>query len=270
MTDPGNTDGRRKLSLSALTIAGASPVEAVRVAAAAGFDAAGLSVQPQSWSAATMSAVRERVSDTGIEILDLEVISIGPDAPGADQHRLIEIAAELGARNVLVIGMDPDRSRLIDRFAGLCERAAAGSVTLALEFMMFTEVRTLGDALEVVRGAGHPAGVVLVDPLHLARSGGKPAELASIEPSLLPYAQLCDAPTAPAGDGVGPLIHEALEGRLLPGDGALPLDEFLASFPAGRPLSVEILSAELRQRFPDFEARARAVREATRAFLDRR
>jgi len=269
MTDSGPRGGGRKLSLSALTLAGAAPVEAVSAAAAAGFEAVGLSVDPQSWNAATTRAVRERVSDAGLEILDVEVIAIGPDAPDAGQHRLLEIAAELGAGHVLAIGTDPDRSRLIDRFAGLCERAAAGGVALALEFMRFTEVHTVGDALEVVRAAGHPAGGVLVDPLHLARSGGEPADLVLMEPALLPYAQLCDAPSAPSDDGVGPLIHEALEGRLLPGDGALPLGEFLESLPAGCPLSTEILSAELRQRFPDPVDRARAVWEATRAFLDR-
>jgi len=269
MTDPSTPAGGRKLSLSALTLVGVSPVEAVSAAAAAGFDAAGLSVVPQSWSASSTRAVRERASDTGIEILDIEVIAIGPDAPDAAQHRLIEIAAELGAQHVLVIGMDPDRARLIDHFAGLCERAAAGAVTLALEFMLFTEVHTIGDALEVVRGAGHPAGAVLVDPLHLARSGGEPADLVGVEPALLPYAQLCDAPAAPPGDGPGALMSEALEARLLPGDGALPLAEFLARFPAGRPLSIEILSAELRQRCPDPVDRARALFEATCAFLDR-
>jgi sugar phosphate isomerase/epimerase len=268
MTNSGTRAGGRKLSLSALTLAGAAPAEAVSAAAAAGFDAVGLSVEPQSWSASTTRAVRERVSDTGLEILDVEVIAIGPDAPDAGPHRLLEIAAEIGAGNVLAIGTDPDRSRLIERFAGLCERAAGGGVALALEFMRFTEVHTVGDALEVVRAAGHPAGAVLVDPLHLARSGGKPADLVPIEPALLPYAQLSDAPVAPPGDGVGPLIAEALEGRLLPGDGGLPLGEFLESLPVGCAFSVEILSAELRQRFPDHVDRARAVWEATRAFLD--
>jgi hypothetical protein len=110
---------------------------------------------------------------------------------------------------------------------------------------------------------------VLVDMLHLARSGGRPEDLSGVDPDALPYTQLCDAPAAPPGDDPGLLIAEALQGRLLPGDGALPIREILASLPAGRPLSCEILSSDLNQRFPDTKARAKAVGDATRAFLER-
>jgi hypothetical protein len=105
--------------------------------------------------------------------------------------------------------------------------------------------------------------------LHLARSGGRPEDLQGIDPDALPYAQICDAPAEPPGDEPGGLIAEALQGRLLPGDGALPIREILARLPAGRPLSCEILSSDLNQHFPDPAVRAKAVGDATRAFLER-
>jgi sugar phosphate isomerase/epimerase len=189
--------------------------------------------------------------------------------PDAALERIVEVGVEVNARYALAIGTDPDLARTADRFGRLCERAAAGGLGLGLEFMRFTEVRTLADALGVVRAAGHPAGGVLIDMLHLVRSGGRPEDLAGIDPDLLAYAQLCDAPAAPPGEALGQLVNEALVGRVLPGDGALPVAEILAHLPAGRPLSCEIMSSALQERHPDPVARAKVVADATRAFLAR-
>ncbi len=63
--------------------------------------------------------------------------------------------------------------------------------------MKYCPVPTLAAAVRIVRGAGHPAGAVLVDALHLRRSGGSPADLAGVAADLLPYGQLCDGPLDP-------------------------------------------------------------------------
>jgi sugar phosphate isomerase/epimerase len=110
---------------------------------------------------------------------------------------------------------------------------------------------------------------VLVDMLHLVRSGGGPGDLLGVDSDLLPYAQICDAPATSPGEDVGLLVDEALNGRLLPGDGALPIREIVAGLPTGCPLSCEVLSSELHQRFPEPVERARAVGDATRGFLAR-
>jgi sugar phosphate isomerase/epimerase len=264
-----NAAPRRELSLASRTLPEATPAEMVSAAAAAGFDAAGIWVEPERWEPSTTRSVRKRLADTGLRVLDVEVLALTNDVSDAALDRSLEIGAELGARYALVIGMDPDAARTAERFGRLCERAAAGGMRLALEFMRFTAVRTLGDALEIVRSAGHPAGAVLVDMLHLVRSGGEPEGLLGIDSDLLPYAQICDAPAASPGEDVGLLVNEALNGRLLPGDGALPIEAILARLPSGCPLSCEVLSSELHRRFPDPAARARAVGDATREFLAR-
>jgi sugar phosphate isomerase/epimerase len=258
---------QRVLSLSSRTLPEVGPAEMVSAAAAAGFEAAGLWVIPDRWDAATTRAVRERTADTGIRVLDIEVLAVTPDVSDDTLGRIVAIGAELGAQYALAISTEPDPARTADRFARLCERAAAGGMRACLEFMRFTTVRTLAEALAVVRGAGHPAGAVLVDMLHLIRSGGGPDELSGIDPALLPYSQLCDAPAAPPDDDLGTLIDEALNGRVLPGDGGLPVAEILARLPVDCAVSCEILSSALRERFPDPEARAKAVASATRSFL---
>ncbi|HWO05672.1 MAG TPA: hypothetical protein VNQ54_12810, partial [Methylomirabilota bacterium] len=73
-----------------------------------------------------------------------------------------------------------------------------------------------------------------------SRSGGIPAHIGQVDPALLRYAQICDASAdVPAPTDTRALIREARTGRLLPGEGALPLAELVAALPAGVPLAIE-------------------------------
>ena len=249
--------------MAAGTTLDASPADTVSAAAAAGFDASGIWFDPTSWSSAVTRAVRHRLQATGLLALDIEAVIVS--AEGDHGERLVEAGVEVGARHVLVASRHPDRSATIERFGDLCDRAAEGGLTVVLEFLPIFTVRTLGDALEAARAAARPNAGVLVDTLHLARSGGSPADLGAVDPALLPYLQLADAPTdAPPADG---LYHEAVHGRLLPGDGGLPLPEVLRAVP-GVPLSVELRSQRLLADVPDAWQRAVVVLEATRRVLD--
>lgn len=256
-----------ELSLAAGNVQEFAPAEMVRAAAAADFDAAGLWVEPDTWTAATTREVRARLDESGVPVLDVEVAWIRPGPPDPALERIIEIGGEVGARFVLVVSSDPDRGATKRRFAELCQRAADAGLVAVLEFLPITEIRTLADALDVVRDVAHPSSGILVDALHLARTGGKPDDLRALEPALLPYAQPADAPLAPPGSDVGSLLHEAIDGRLLPGAGELPLRDWLDALPADIPLSPEIRSRTLRERYPDIVARARAIGDATRRWL---
>ena len=77
---------------------------------------------------------------------------------------------------------------------------------------------------------------------------------------------MADAPASPPGPDVAALRDEALHGRLLPGEGRLPLEAGLAAVP-DVPLSMELRSATLMSRFPDATERARAVRSACARLL---
>ena len=96
------------------------------------------------------------------------------------------------------------------------------------------------------------------------RAGETPASIAAFDPTLIAYAQICDAgPHRP--ESPQDLMAEARGNRLLPGEGALPLDAMLDALPKGLPLGVEAPTQELAA-LPFAEA-ARRAGDATRAFF---
>jgi sugar phosphate isomerase/epimerase len=241
------------LSLSPLTIIDAAPPEQVSAAAAAGFDALGVRVLPAAaervWPMlGDTQHVREtlaRLGDTGLRVLDVELIMLHPDYRERDVLEVLDAGHRLGARFALVLGYDTDRNRLVDSFTRVCVAAADRGIRPGLEFMKYSAVQTIEDAVDVVHRSAHPAGSVLVDALHLQRSGGSPASLRAIPPDLLPYGQLCDGPLLPVWPDDDQARVESRTDRLLPGDGELPLRDLLRALPPGGALSVETPVAAL-------------------------
>jgi sugar phosphate isomerase/epimerase len=251
----------RLLSLAAGVHPMLSPVDMVTAAAGAGWPACGVWFDAATWTDATTTEVRRRLDDTGTAVLDLEPIIPAPDSPDHGE-RLLEAAAGIGAPFVLFTSRLPDLSATAARFAELCEVASPLGVRLVCEFLPIFPLRSLAMALEVV--SPHPASVagVLIDNLHLSRSGGSVADVAAVEPARLPYLQIADAPAQVPAEAMA-LLDEAINGRLLPGDGALPIDELLAAVP-DVPLSFEVRSRALRDGFTDPVERSRHVLDAVR------
>jgi sugar phosphate isomerase/epimerase len=256
------------ISLASGVVPEFGPLDTVRAAATAGFDAVGLWVEPEDWTPATTRDVRAALADTGLPLLDVEVIWLKPDS-SMDQHRRsIDIGAELGAANVLCVSSDPDHAATAARLNALCRHAEGSAMRVALEFGIFTEVRDLRTALGVLEAAAHPLAALLIDPIHVDRSGSSIAEIAALDPALLPYAQFCDAPAKrPDPADFDAVITDAIDLREQCGAGALPLGALYRALPAGIPLSIELRSKALRDRFPGAAERACAVAAATRAWL---
>ena len=256
--------GQRLVSLAAGTVLDVGPAETVAVAARAGYEGVGLWFDPDTWTDATTREVAARLDATGLTPLDMEPVILGRDADPGDA--LVDTAGELGVLHVLVAGGPASHAAVVDRFGELCDRAAPAGVTVVLEFLPIFTIATLHDAVAVVQEANRPNGGVLVDTLHLARSGGGVEDIATVPRSLFPYLQLADATARPEDPTPANLREEALHGRLLPGEGALPLAATLAAVP-DVPISVELRSRALMERYPDPTERAQAVLTATRAVL---
>lgn len=255
------------ISLAAGVLPEFTPQQTARAAAAAGFDATGVWVDTDSWTDATTREMRAILEDTGLPALDVEVIWLKP-GPLDDAHRrVLAIGRDLGARHALVVSSDPDDGATAAKLAELCDLAGP-NLRVALEFGLFTEVRTIGQAAAIAARVAHPQIALLVDPIHLARSGGSAGDVAALDPAWLPYAQFCDAkPVTFDLSDRDAIIHDAVDERMLPGDGCLPLRAVLEALPAGIPLSIELRSRALRDGYPDPVDRAQALAESTRAYL---
>ena len=257
------------ISLASGVVPEFGPVKTIEAARAGGFDMVGLWVDPLEWTPAHTLNARAALAATGLPLLDVEVIWLKPGVPLDDHRRVIDVGAELGAANVLCVSSDPDHARTAAQLADLCRHAEGSGIRVALEFGIFTEVKSLTTALSILDDVAHPARALLLDPIHLDRSGTTVEQVAAIDPALLPYAQFCDAPAErPDPADFDAVIRDAIDLREQCGEGALPLAALYEALPPGIPLAIELRSAALRDAFPHPALRAAAVAQATRRWLD--
>ena len=258
----------RPISISALTALELAPPDLVSIAAAAGYSHVGLrlvaatTTEPQRAMIGDTPMVREtraRLDATGIQVLDIEVLRLTPGTRVADDLLpAIETGARLGARYALVTGNDPDEARLVDRFAELCDLAAGCGVAPQLEFMSFSDLKTLPQAARVIERAGRDDAGIVVDAYHFSRTRCRLADVARVPPSRFRYAQLCDAPAAiPATQEA--VLAEARGERRFPGDGELDLVSLVRALPPGIPVAVESPTHALARSVDALERARRAI-----------
>ena len=239
---------QRVMSLAALTVLELSPVDMVEVAARAGYSHVGLRLEPATAEEHHFPLVADaglrrqtaaRLRDTGIQVLDVEILRLKPETCVADFEALLAVGAEFGASELLVAGNDPDEQRQSDNFAALCDLAADYGLHPHLEFMPWTDAKNLAQAWRIVEQAGRDNGGVLVDAFHFDRSGSSLDELRQVPASRLRYAQLCDV-AGPRPHDMAEILRQARNERRFPGDGNCDLPGLLRSLPQNIALSLEI------------------------------
>lgn len=238
----------QRLVLDHITVADATPIQLVELAAAIGCAGIGLFMEPMAvlplmpafdlyGSPAARRELGAALRANGVTLDIAYPFTLGSRTEVADLAGAMDCAAELGAGllNVLAYGRDP--ARRADQFAALCDMARSRGLRVGIEFFPASQVGSLGAALALVAAIGRPGEVgVNVDLLHLMRTGGTLAELAAAPPGTILCGQLADGPLAAPADPV----HEASAARCLAGEGAFDLAGFVAALPAGCPVSVEI------------------------------
>lgn len=261
----------RLISLAAGIMPEATPAQLIECAAASDFDFGGMWAERETWTPATTRTICKQARDAGVALLDLEVAWIMPGAPDPWLTQLVDIAAELGARNLLCVSSDPDMAATTAKFQALVDRAKGTGVRVNLEFGVFTEVKTIHMARAILEAVEGDAKALLVDTLHWARSGGTADDLAAIPREWLSYCQPCDAPAdGPDLTNFDAIIDDAINRRMPLGNGGLSLGAMVEALPADLPMAVEERSAALRDAFPDLTERAREVARTSRAWLDLR
>jgi len=261
------------LSFHHLMMINAHPLQLIEAAACGGFSHCGIRlVAPRVGDplvdvlseAGAIGAIRRKLSDSGVKLLDIEAIWL---SPGTDVRSLLpalEAAAELGGRFVLVVGNDENEERLRVNLAALCALAEPLGLKIMLEFITYCSVNSLGGAAATVNAVGAGNLGLLIDALQFFRSGATSRDVAPYDPSLFSYVQICDG-RSEAPQTIDERRREAREDRLLPGEGQLPVKELLAALPAHIPISLEAPTARLRGL--DFREQGRIAGKVLRSFL---
>jgi len=267
----------RVFSLASLTVLELSPPDMVEVAARAGYSHVGLRLVPATpeehhFALVADSELRRqtlaRLRDTGIGVLDVEILRLKPETVVADFEKILAVGAQLGASELLVAGNDPDEQRLTEHFAELCDLAALYGLHPHLEFMPWTDARNLQQAVRIVENAGRENGGVLVDAFHFDRSESRLEDLAKVAPSRLRYAQLCDVAGLRPTD-MAEILRQARNERRFPGDGDCDLSGLLGCLPTNIPLSLEIPTVQLLEQGVSGLERAQMALDKTRELLAR-
>lgn len=267
--------GKILISLAALTVLDAGPVRQVRAAAAAGYDAVGLRLQPLLdtdptiiGDSAAQDALIAALQETGLAVTEIGVFPIKPAMNVEALAPVLGFSHKIGARYITCPVEDFDSRSRIDSFSRLCDLAETCGLEALIEFNPYSACRSLSEALAMVEESGRDNAKLLIDVLHLSRSGGKPSDLLAIDPALIALVHLCDAPLAPQQAlSVDEMRKESRTARRYPGEGALWLDELLDILSPSTPLSVEAPSAA--HAHLSVEERALAAFEATQTLLKR-
>lgn len=262
------------LTLGYLTI-DAPPAETVTAAAAAGFKSVGIRIAgrrlsdpytPVLGNPAAVREIKRRMDDTGIRMSNLSAYHIWPDVTLDHQKQVMEVAAELRPDIIVCNSYQPEESKFVDLLARTAEMAAPLNIKIAVEFMRYCSVPTLQDTVRVTRATGMPNVGVLLDPLHLDRSGGTPADIAAVDPKSIVFVQLCDAMLLPGPADIAQLRNEARTGRLYPGDGQLPLYDYLDALPDDMEIECEVPRPD--QAHLSLEERCRICADRFGSYLD--
>ena len=261
----------RPISLAPLTVLELSPPELVACAAEAGYDGVGLRLiratdeeplRPTIGHTPMIRETRRRLDDTGLFLLDIEVLRLRPETRVRDDFgAFLETGAYLGAEQILVTGNDPDHARLADNLAELGRFAKDFGLTPNLEPMPWTDVRDLGEASSIVaRCEGGDVGL-LVDAIHYDRALTTAEDLRTLPVEWTRYVQICDA-LLPRPTSVEELRFQGRNARLFPGEGCIDLVSMLRALPTV-PASVE---APVEWKAPA-AVRARAALRAVRSVV---
>lgn len=240
-----------RYSLVHLTHASCPPPELIRTAARAGFDCVSLRSIPTRMRQANgavqesvtgkmpfaladdrqlLRETREAAKNEGIQIHDTENARIFDGVDVRDYEKDLEAAAELGIREILTNIWTEDAPFYEEAFARLCELAAPYGQNINLEFVTWSGVKGLEDAVRLLQKAGQPNQGIVLDTLHFYRSYNSAGQLKGLPEQWFRYVHLCDCPAEIPGSREE-LIQTGLSGRLFPGEGAVDIRGILSALP---------------------------------------
>lgn len=239
----------RKYSLAHLTVLGCTTPEMIYNAKLIGYDYVGIRSifmgLPEevnydlSGKNEFYKLTKQALADTGMKIHDIELALIRDDRDVSSYEPAFEVAAELGATDVISSIWTPDKDYYLEQFAKLCDLAKQYGLHINLEFVTWAEVKNLKEAKEVINTVNRDNAAYLIDTLHFHRSRVELTELDSIPKEKFRMAHICDGPSEIPTAKEG-LIYTGRDARLYVGEGAIDIKSIIEKLPDDIVLSVEL------------------------------
>lgn len=265
-----------RLGIENISVFGLPPVEFVSLAADLGCQhiSTGLTSFPFGIHDYPPFSLREdrklrqeltaAMHDRGVSISLGEGCTIREGVEASSYAADLDLFAELGTERINTVSMDPDFNRTCDQFSLMAELTAERGLRITTELAPSLTIGDLPTALAALRQIGRPDFRLLIDTMHVVRSGSTPADVAALDPELIDYIQICDAPRQPRFESYH---EESMFERMVPGEGELGLPELLKVLPEDRVYAIEApLRSQALAGIGPHERLGRCV-EATRRLL---
>ncbi|WP_369283462.1 sugar phosphate isomerase/epimerase family protein [Oscillibacter sp. GMB15532] len=234
----------KQFSLAYLTVPGIDPLDQIAIAQDAGFDFVSLRTIPMGLPGEPpvclerdpdlARAIQKKLSDTGMKLLDIELMRIREDLP-SDYREAFEQGAKLGATQVLSSVWTQDYDFAVDRLGTLCEQANQFGLTVNLEFPAVSGLTTLADTVKIQDQVHAPNLKILVDMIYAYWDKVTPEDIRALAPERFGLIHLCDCPKEMNTE----FMQVVREGRAYCGEGAVDIAGLLKALP-DNPCSIEL------------------------------
>jgi sugar phosphate isomerase/epimerase len=212
-----------------------------------------------------MRETKAALTETGINLLDIELARICEDVDPKKYVPAMEVAAELGGRHVLSSIWTNDRNLYMERFIELCELAKPFGLTIELEYVPIASVTNLAETLDVLRAANQENAGLMIDIHHFYRAGDKIEDLDAVPREWFRFLHLCDAPAKiPASKEE--MIKILREERLYIGEGCIDIASIVERIPE-IPYSIELPHNKRAQEL-GYEEHARRCLQTAKAYFE--
>lgn len=266
---------KRKFSLAHLTVLEWTPPEMIYNAKLIGYDYVGirniymgLPGEPNydlSKRGRLYQLTKTALEETGVKIHDIELAKIEKGRDVLSYESAFEVAAELGATDVISSIWTDDKDYYLDQFAKLCDMAKQYDLFVNLEFVTWAAVKNLKEAKEVINTVKRDNTGYLIDTLHFYRSKVSLSELDDIPKEKFRMVHICDGP-GEIPTNKEDLVTVGREGRYYVGEGAIPIYDIVKKMGEDVVLSLELPNAQKVRDYGYTEHARRCLETARRYF----
>jgi sugar phosphate isomerase/epimerase len=207
----------------------------------------------------------ESCQAAGVAIDSVEPFMLGAAINTDMISEALKACVRLGTKRVGILTPGVTLEQAVRVVRSFCRIAAEFRLDVNLEFTPRMPQRNLAEGLAFVRAVACENLALCVDALHFFRSGSSLELLGTLEHGMVGRVQLCDGPeTTPASGGA----DEALNQRMLPGEGEFPLDRFLDALPADIVIGLEVPLGSIERSGVTAAERVKRIVDAARALTE--